>query len=134
MREEVIGAVAQAGQNTRLEVALTYDEAGHSTVELRSLIWGGTELGWYRQQTIAVSGTTLRQLLHSLGIAQCRVGETMRTIQRSNVIPFPRERRAHVASERTSAPDVHRQAEIALTGAQREHEPLPLRPEHRRGA
>lgn len=89
MQEEIIGTIPQVEGELILEVALIHDEAGRTRVELRHLIWG-KELGWYRQQTLTLDGTTASQLLCRLSSVRQRLRGKPHSCPRDNVIAFPR--------------------------------------------
>jgi hypothetical protein len=91
--EEVIAVVPQEGGDAALEVVLTHDGAGGMGVELRSVIWGHG-VGWYRQHTIAVDRKAIRALCRGLECARRRLDDRSNAWHASNVIPFPRRRRA----------------------------------------
>src|SRR5688500_5245436 len=91
MREEIIATIPQVDGKAMLEVALMHDGAGKTMVELRSLVWG-SGLGWYRQQTLTVDGTTASNLLCRLSSVRHRLRPKSERRQWNNIIPFSRPR------------------------------------------
>jgi hypothetical protein len=89
MHQEVLATVPQNNGQTALEVALVYDGAGGTRLELRYLVWGDG-LGWYRQQTLALDAVAARALLGSLGSVRHRLKPTTKHLGEGKVIPFLR--------------------------------------------
>jgi hypothetical protein len=101
MREEIIATIPQADGEAMLEVALMHDGAGRAMVELRSLVWG-SGLGWYRQQTLTVDGTTASNLLCRLSSVRHRLrtkSDRRQRNERDNILPFARRRPQHTDME-----------------------------------
>ena len=71
-KEEVFATTHQRGGDTALEVVMAHDSVRDTAVELRFLVWG-VGLGWYRQHTLSLDGTTARGLIQALGIVRRRV-------------------------------------------------------------
>jgi len=89
MREEIIGTIPQADGDKVLEVALMHDDTGQTEVELRYLVWG-KGLGWYRQQTLTLDGTTASNLLCRLSSVRHRLRPKPDRRPEKNILPFPR--------------------------------------------
>jgi hypothetical protein len=87
--EEVLATIPQRGSDTVLEVVMTHDAIGATTVELRSVVWGNG-LGWYRQHTLRLDGTTARELVQALGVVQRRAEHQAIEALTHKVLPFPR--------------------------------------------
>jgi hypothetical protein len=118
MREEIIGTIPQADGDTMLEVALMHDDAGQTEVELRYLVWG-KELGWYRQQTLTLDGTTASHLLCRLSSARHRLRpEADRRVEK-NILPFPRRRLQSVTMQPSTPLNGPERVEIHSVGGQR---------------
>jgi hypothetical protein len=66
--EVVLATIPQRSDDTVLEVVMMHKADGATDVELRSLVWGNG-LGWYRQHTLQLDGTTARNLIQALGVA-----------------------------------------------------------------
>ena len=89
MHQEVLATVPQNNGETALEVALVYDGAGGTRLELRHLVWGDG-LGWYRQQTLTLDAMAARALLGSLGSVRHRLRPMTKSPGEGKVIPFLR--------------------------------------------
>lgn len=87
-QEETLATIPQQGGDTVLEVVMTHDANDDARVELRHLVWG-TGLGWYRQHTLKLDGTTTRDLIRALGIVQRRAERQTVENLAHNVLPFP---------------------------------------------
>jgi hypothetical protein len=111
MHEEIMATIPQADGEAMLEVALTRDGAGRTMVELRSLVWG-SGLGWYRQQTLTLDGTTASNLLCRLSSVRHRLRTKPERRQQSNIIPFPQPRPQQMDME-PSAPMTRREGSEA---------------------
>jgi hypothetical protein len=88
-KEEVLATIPQRSSDTVLEVVMMHDAIGATTVELRSLAWGNG-LGWYRQHTLRLDGTTARELIQALGVVQRRVEHQAVEAFAHKILPFPR--------------------------------------------
>jgi hypothetical protein len=88
-REEVLATIPQRGDDTVLEVVMTHDANGATGIELRYLAWGDG-LGWYRQHTLKLDGTTARDLIQALGVIQRRMERQAVESLAHKVLPFPR--------------------------------------------
>ena len=100
MREEIVATIPQGDGELMLEVALKQDEAGRTMVELRHLVWG-RELGWYRQQTLTLDGTTASNLLCRLSSVRQRLRPKPDSRQRNNILSFPCRQAQHQGTEMT---------------------------------
>jgi hypothetical protein len=118
MREEIIATIPQTDGEAMLEVALMHDGAGRTMVELRSLVWG-SGLGWYRQQTLTLDGTTASNLLCRLSSVRHRLRTKSERKQRSNIIPFPRPRPQHMDMEPSATMTMREGSEAQSIGGQR---------------
>jgi hypothetical protein len=98
MREEIIGTIPQGDGDKVLEVALMHDDAGQTEVELRYLVWG-KGLGWYRQQTLILDGTTASNLLCRLSSVRHRLRPKADRRPEKNILPFPRRRLQRATAE-----------------------------------
>jgi hypothetical protein len=87
--EVVLATIPQETNETMLEVTMICETSGATIIELRSLVWG-EGLGWYRQHTLRLNGTTARNLIQALGVAQRRVECQTSDILGPKVLPFPR--------------------------------------------
>jgi hypothetical protein len=90
-QEEILAMIPQKGGNTALEVVMTHASPDEASVELRYLVWGNG-LGWYRQHTLKLDGTTARDLIRALGIVQRRAEHQTVESLAHNVLPFPHAR------------------------------------------
>jgi hypothetical protein len=90
-KEEVLATIPQRGGDTALEVVMAHDSGGDTTVELRYLVWG-VGLGWYRQHTLRLDGTTARDLIQALGVVRRRVESQNLEGLTQKVLPFPQPR------------------------------------------
>jgi hypothetical protein len=90
-QEEILATIPQKDGNTALEVVMTHASPDEARVELRYLVWG-TGLGWYRQHTLKLDGTTARDLIRALGIVQRRAEHQTVESLAHNVLPFPHAR------------------------------------------
>jgi hypothetical protein len=89
--EQVLATIPQRHGDTVLEIALVHDGDGATTIELRSLVWGH-DLGWYRQHTLELDGTTARPLIQALGVIQRREERQASDTLARKVLPFPHRR------------------------------------------
>jgi hypothetical protein len=87
-QEQVLATIPQRGDDTVLEVVMTHDAIGATSIELRYLVWGN-RLGWYRQHTLKLDGTTARDLIQALGIVQRRMEHQAVESLAHKVLPFP---------------------------------------------
>jgi hypothetical protein len=117
MQEEIIGTIPQANGDTMLEVALMHDDAGQTEVELRYLVWG-KELGWYRQQTLTLDGTTASHLLCRLSSARHRLRPEADRRPERNILPFPWHRLQPVAMEPSTPLTARERIEIHSASGQ----------------
>jgi hypothetical protein len=117
MREEIIGTIPQANDDIVLEVALMHDDAGQTAVELRYLVWGDG-LGWYRQQTLTVDGTTASHLLCRLSSVRHRLRPKADPGRRDNVLPFPRRRPQPMHTDSATTCPVRGHREVRPAGGQ----------------
>jgi hypothetical protein len=83
-----LATIPQKSDDTVLEIVMMHEANGATNVELRSLVWG-SGLGWYRQQTLQLDGTTARNLIQALGIVQRRVEHQGLSALARDVLPFP---------------------------------------------
>jgi hypothetical protein len=90
--EEILATIPQKGGDTALEVVMTHDSANEAHIELRYLVWG-IGLGWYRQHTLKLDGTTARDLIRALGIVQRRTEHQTVESLAQNVLPFSHTRK-----------------------------------------
>jgi hypothetical protein len=95
--EEVLATIPQRGDDTVLEIVMLHDTSGATTIELRYLVWGDG-VGWYRQHTLKLDGTTARDLIQALGIVQRRMEHQAVESLGHKVIPFPRNHRQSAAT------------------------------------
>jgi hypothetical protein len=86
-KEEVLATIPQRDGDTALEVVMAHDSVGDTSVELRYLVWG-VGLGWYRQHTLRLDGTTARGLIQALGIVRRRVESQSLEGLTHKVLPF----------------------------------------------
>ena len=86
--EVVLATIPQRSDDTVLEIVMMHESDGGTNVELRSLVWGNG-LGWYRQHTLQLDGTTARNLIQALGIVQRRVEHQSIDALAHKVLPFP---------------------------------------------
>jgi hypothetical protein len=86
--EVVLATIPQRSDDTLLEIVMTHEADGATNVELRSLVWG-SGLGWYRQHTLQLSGTSARNLIQALGVVQRRVEHNSLDALVHNILPFP---------------------------------------------
>jgi hypothetical protein len=86
--EVVLGTIPQRSDGTVLEIVMMHEADGATNVELRSLVWGNG-LGWYRQHTLQLNGTSARNLIQALGVVQRRVEHHGLDALAHNVLPFP---------------------------------------------
>ena len=84
----VLATIPQGTGETMLEVSMICETSGTTMVELHSLVWGDG-LGWYRQHTLGLDGTTARNLIQALGVVQRRVERRASDILGPTVLPFP---------------------------------------------
>jgi hypothetical protein len=96
-KEEVLATIPQRSGDTVLEVVMIHDAIGATTVELRSLVWGNS-LGWYRQHTLRLEGTTARDLIQALGIVQRRMEHQAADVLAHKILPFPRSHQRQAAT------------------------------------
>jgi hypothetical protein len=96
-QEEVLATIPQKGDDTVLEVVMMHDTIGTTAIELRYLVWGDG-LGWYRQHTLKLDGTTARDLIQALGVVQRRMEHQAVESLVHKVIPFPRNHRQSAAT------------------------------------
>jgi hypothetical protein len=96
-QEEVLVTIPQKGDDTVLEVVMIHDTIGGATIELRYLVWGNG-LGWYRQHTLKLDGTTARDLIQALGVVQRRMEHQAVESLAHKVLPFPRNHRQSAAT------------------------------------
>ena len=101
MHEEIVATIPQVDGELMLEVALKHDAVGRTLVELRHLVWG-RELGWYRQQTLTLDGTTASNLLCRLSSVRQRLRPKYDNQQRDNIISFPCRQTQHRDAEPTA--------------------------------
>jgi hypothetical protein len=88
-QEKVLAMIPQRGNDTVLEVVMTRDTLGATTIELRYLVWGNG-LGWCRQHTLKLDGTTARDLIQALAVVQrCMEHQVVESLAHK-VLPFPR--------------------------------------------
>jgi hypothetical protein len=95
--EVVLATISQRSDDTVLEVAMIHKANGSTSVELRSLVWGNG-LGWYRQHTLQLDGTTARNLIQALGIVQRHMEHQSIDALAHKVLPFPRSHQKGVAT------------------------------------
>jgi hypothetical protein len=88
--EVVLATIPQRNGDTVLEVVMMHRADGATNIELRSLVWGNG-LGWYRQHTLQLDGTTARNLIEALGIVQRRVEHQSIDALVHKVLAFPRK-------------------------------------------
>ena len=86
--EVVLATIPQRSDDTVLEVVMMHRANGTTNVELRSLVWGNG-LGWYRQHTLQLDGTTARNLIQALGVVQRRVEHQSIDALVHKVLTFP---------------------------------------------
>jgi hypothetical protein len=86
--EVVLATIPQRSDDTVLEVVMMHRADGTTSVELRSLVWGNG-LGWYRQHTLQLDGTTTRNLIQALGVVQRRVEHQSIDALVHKVLAFP---------------------------------------------
>jgi hypothetical protein len=96
-QEQVLATIPQRGGDIVLEVVMTHDASGAASIELRSLVWGN-RLGWYRQHTLKLDGTTARDLIRALGIVQRRTEHQAVESLAHKVLPFPRHQPPRAAT------------------------------------
>jgi hypothetical protein len=96
-KEEVLATIPQTPGDMIIEVAMIHTATGTTAVELRSLVWGNG-LGWYRQHTLQLDGTTARELIQALGIVQRRVEREAVESLSHKVLPFPDRHQSRVAT------------------------------------
>ena len=87
--EVVLATIPQRSDDTVLEVVMMQSADGATRLELRSLVWGNG-LGWYRQHTLQLDGTTARNLIQALGVVQRRVEHQSIDALVHKVLAFPR--------------------------------------------
>jgi hypothetical protein len=87
--EVVLATIPQRSDDTVLEIVMMHEADGATNVELRSLVWGNG-LGWYRQHTLQLDGTSALNLIQALGVVQRRVEHHGRDALVHNILPFPR--------------------------------------------
>jgi hypothetical protein len=86
--EVVLATIPQRSDDTVLEVVMTHESDGGTNVELRSLVWGNG-LGWCRQHTLQLDGTTARRLIQALGVVQRREERQAVDALAHKILPFP---------------------------------------------
>ena len=96
-QEEVLARIPQRCNDTVLEVVMTHDANGATGIELRHLAWGDG-LGWYRQHTLKLDGTTARDLIQALGVVQRRTERQAVEPLARKILPFPRGHRQRAAT------------------------------------
>jgi hypothetical protein len=96
-QEEVLVTIPQKGDDTVLEVVMMHDAIGAPAIELRYLVWGNG-LGWYRQHTLRLDGTTARDLIQALGVVQRRMERQAVESLGHKVLPFPHKHRQPAAT------------------------------------
>jgi hypothetical protein len=96
-REEVLATIPQRGDDTVLEVVMTHDTLGATSIELRYLVWGNG-LGWYRQHTLKLDGTTSRDLIQALGVVQRRMEHQAVESITHKILPFPHSHQQRTAT------------------------------------
>ena len=95
--EVVLATIPQRSDDTVLEVVMMHKPDGATNVELRSLVWGNG-LGWYRQHTLQLDGTTARNLIQALGVVQRRVEHQGIDALAHKVLTFPRRPQKGIAT------------------------------------
>ena len=95
--EVVLATIPQRNDDTVLEIVMTHEADGATNVELRSLVWGDG-LGWYRQHTLQLDGTTARNLIQALGVVQRRVEHQGIDVLARRILPFQRNHQKDVAT------------------------------------
>lgn len=96
-QEEVLVTISQKGDDAVLEVVMIHDAVGATAIELRYLVWGNG-LGWYRQHTLRLDGTTARDLSQALSVVQRRMEHRAVEALGHKVLPFPRRHRQPAAT------------------------------------
>lgn len=97
MPEVVLATIPQRSDDTVLEIVMMHEADGATNVELRSLVWG-SGLGWYRQHTLQLHGTSARNLIQALGVVQRRVEHHELDGLTHNILPFPSGHQKDVAT------------------------------------
>jgi hypothetical protein len=95
--EVLLATIPQRKDDTVLEVVMMHNADGATSVELRSLVWGNG-LGWYRQHTLQLDGTTVRNLIQALGVVQRRVEHQGIDPLAHKVLAFPRHHQQDAAT------------------------------------
>jgi hypothetical protein len=95
--EVVLATIPQRSNGTVLEVVMIREADGATNVELRSLVWGDG-LGWCRQHTLQLDGTTARHLIQALGVVQRRAERRGIDGLARKILPFPRRHRQDTAT------------------------------------
>jgi hypothetical protein len=93
----VLATIPQRSADTILEIVMMHEADGTTNVELRSLVWGNG-LGWYRQHTLQLNGTSARNLIQALGVVQRRVEHHSRDALVHSILPFPPSHQKDVAT------------------------------------
>jgi hypothetical protein len=95
--EVVLATLPQSNDDTVLEVVMIHEPSGGTNVELRSLVWGNG-LGWCRQHTLQLNGTTARRLIQALGVVQRREERQAVDALAHKVLSFPRSQQRDTAT------------------------------------
>jgi hypothetical protein len=93
----LLATIPQRSDDTVLEIVMMHEADGATNVELRSLVWG-SGLGWYRQHTLQLHGTSARNLIQALGVVQRRVEHHELDGLTHNILPFPSGHQKDVAT------------------------------------
>jgi hypothetical protein len=95
--EVVLATIPQSSDDTVLEVVMIHEANGGTNVELRSLVWGNG-LGWCRQHTLQLNGTTARRLIQALGVVQRREERQAVDALAHKILSFPRSHQRDTAT------------------------------------
>jgi hypothetical protein len=87
--EVVLATIPQTKEDTVLEIVMLNGSDDTTSIELRSLAWGNG-MGWYRQHTLQLDGTTARHLIQALGVVQRHVEHQGDDALVRRILPFPR--------------------------------------------
>jgi hypothetical protein len=95
--EVVLATIPQSSDDTVLEVVMIHRASGGTNVELRSLVWGNG-VGWCRQHTLQLDGTTAGRLIQALGVVQRREERQAVDALAHKILPFPRRHQQDTAT------------------------------------
>jgi hypothetical protein len=95
--DQVLVTIPQKNGDTVVEIALVHTGDGATNIELRSLVWGHG-LGWYRQHTLQLDGTTARYLIQALSVVQRREERQATDALAHKILPFPRRHHPDTAT------------------------------------